>query len=54
MKWSFFKKRIPPLKRPDVQKFIQETGLDSSKPMALLAALGMRVIENSVIFVARF
>lgn len=53
LNWGFFSKRIPPLKRSDVRKVIEDDKLDVTKPMALLAVLGAQVIVDPRILVAR-
>lgn len=53
MHWAFFKKRMPPLQRPDVIKVIEETQLDASRPMSLLAVFGAQNIRDPRILVAR-
>lgn len=51
--WWFFQKRIPPLNRPDVIKYVEITKLDSIRPMTLLAVLGAQTIQDPRILVAR-
>lgn len=51
--WWFFKKRMPPLQRPDVIQHIEEAQLDASRPMTLLAVFGAQCIRDPRILVAR-
>lgn len=51
--WCFFKKRVPPLQRPDVIKHVEATKLDITRPLTLLAVFGAQNIRDPRILVAR-
>jgi hypothetical protein len=53
LNWWFFKKRVPPLQRPDVIKHVEATHLDIKKPLSLLAVFGAQNIRDPRILVAR-
>lgn len=51
--WWFFRKRMPPLQRPDVVEYAEKVKLDITRPMALLAVFGAQIIQDPRILVAR-
>jgi hypothetical protein len=51
--WRFFSKRMPSLQRPDVIKHVEETHLDVTKPLSLLAVFGAKNQRDPRILVAR-
>jgi len=43
---AFFQERLPDMRRPEIQEFIQQSGIPEANKLKLLAALGQHAITD--------